>query len=215
MSVSAAAVEDRELVRLALAGQATAFDELVLRYEQRIFQYLLFRTPSREDAEDLTQKTFVNVYRNLDKYKPAYPFRSWIYTIARNLSISLLRTLKPTVDRSFDLTDEQTPDRSLTDQEARCNLWVTVRRELPENQSTALWLAYKEDLPLKEVATAMQKTVSHVKVLLHRGRKRLAIILAEERDQVRPEPRVERRPAFADVQFSNPSFSNGPKGGHS
>lgn len=200
-----ATMEDRELVRLVLAGQASYFDILVERYEARIFQYLLFRTPSREDAEDLTQKTFINVYRNLKKYKPAYPFRAWIYTIARNLSISLLRTLKPQVNQAFDLTDELTPSHELTDQEQRSNLWLTVRGELPENQSTALWLAYKEDLPLKEVARVMEKSLAHVKVLVHRGRKTLAVVLAETQAEVRPPPLPERRPAFADIRFSNAS----------
>ena len=201
MSEHDAGGDDRELVRRTLAGGLESFDQLMARYETRVFQYLCFRSPSREDAEDLTQRTFLNAYRKLGTYKPAYPFRSWLFAIARNQAVSHLRRLKPQVNTPFDLADPRAPDHALADQEVRDNLWITVRSELSETQSTALWLAYKEELPLADVARVMGKTVTHVKVILHRGRKALATVLGDTAPAYRPDPRPEQHPAFAEVRF--------------
>jgi len=196
-------LDDRELARSAQAGSLLSYEELVRRYDRRIFAFLLTRSPSREDAEDLLQKTFIAAYKNIGKFKTEYPFSPWIYTIARNLAVSHLRTLKPHINEVFDFSDERSPAHVMADREVRENLWVIVRDRLPETQATALWLKYREQMPVSQIAQTLGKSVTHTKVILHRARKALAKhVSAESATDVRPPPVPEARPVFAEVQAS-------------
>lgn len=198
-----AKLDDRELALNAQAGCLLSYEELVRRYDRRIFAFLLTRSPSRQDAEDLLQKTFIAAYKNIGKFKTQYPFSPWLYTIARNLAVSHLRRLKPHVNEVFDFSDERSPAHVMADRETRENLWSIVQRELSETQATALWLKYREQLPVSEIARTLGKSVTHTKVILHRARKALAKHLgAEPATDVRPPVMPEARPVFADVQVT-------------
>lgn len=160
-------IDDRELAVLAQSGDNAlalpAFEELLVRYETRIFQYILSRARNHADAEDLTQKTFLAAWNNRQKYKSRYPYGAWVFTIARNQTISHFRRKRPmpgATDFSLDFSDERCPAFQLDDQESRENLWVWIQEELGETQHSALWLTYKEDYSVKEAAAALNKSVA-------------------------------------------------------
>lgn len=195
-------IDERELARNAQAGSLLSYEELVRRYEQRIFAYLMSRCNRRQDAEDLLQQTFIAAYRNIGKYKAEYAFSPWLYTIARNLSVSHFRKQRPQINEVFDFTDERSPDHLLAEREARDNLWAIVRRELPEIQSTALWLKYSENMQVTDIAQAIDKSTTHTKVILYRARKNLAkAVAAVPAADLRPPPLPETRPVFAEVSL--------------
>jgi len=86
--------EDQELVRQVLAGQTQAFEALILKYQQPLFNYLGRMVGERESALDLTQEVFLKAFAALHTYNPNYNFRTWIFRIASHLLIDQWRKKK-------------------------------------------------------------------------------------------------------------------------
>jgi RNA polymerase sigma-70 factor (ECF subfamily) len=165
---------DEELARDARTGSLSAFEELVCRYEGRIFQFLRQRVGNTEDAEDLTQLVFVKAYRALGRFDPSRRLSPWLYTIAHRAAVSHYRARRPDPPPAEEEADRASPDVLVAEREEERGLWQWARSHTSEDQFTALWLRVQEDLSVKEIAGAMRKTRASVKVLLHRGRARLA-----------------------------------------
>src|SRR4051812_46983711 len=85
---------DGDLVDQVLAGKVSAFDVLVLRYKERLYGVIYHMTSNHEDTNDLLMEVFDKAYRSLGTYKKDASFYSWIYRIAINRSINLLRQRK-------------------------------------------------------------------------------------------------------------------------
>ena len=188
MASDLSTLSDEDLAVQAQAGSVTSFEELVLRHEKRVFHFLCLRTRQTQDAEDLTQRTFIAAYRAIGRYKPRYRFVTWLFTIARRQAISHFRARRPVEPLKAHPVDGRMPDRGIVAREEWGRLWSLARDVLPENQLAALWLCYAEDLTMKEIAAAMNKTVTHVKVLLHRARKGLAAALRNHPMESEPPP---------------------------
>jgi RNA polymerase sigma-70 factor (ECF subfamily) len=165
---------DEELAQLVQAGSLDCFEELVSRYERQIFNFLRYKTPSREDAEDLTQKTFVLAYQRIHQYKPRYKFVTWLFTITRRQAISHYRSRRYHDELDGDLVDARTPAEELSSRDETGYVWALAKAHLSDNQFNVLWLKYKQEMSVREISKAMDKTQAHVKVLLHRGRNALS-----------------------------------------
>lgn len=148
---------------------------LVHRYHARVFGFLLTLTRHRQDAEDLTQETFLRAWNKFAKYDPALPLLPWLLTLARRQSITALRRTKPLPEQAAPSFAPDTPDPALW-------LWELAKRELPPDAYSALWLHYREELPLKDVAGILGKREGAVKVILHRARKTLAASVRPQRE---------------------------------
>jgi len=81
------ALADGELVRNALAGRETSFEELVRRYQRPIAAYVYRMVGDYDAALDLTQEVFIKVYKSLARYRSEFKFSTWIYKIAHNAAI--------------------------------------------------------------------------------------------------------------------------------
>ncbi|MGI9204642.1 MAG: RNA polymerase sigma factor [Woeseiaceae bacterium] len=167
---------DEQLVEASLNGKASAFDELVDRYQERLLRFLLTRSASYADAEDAIQDTFINAYRYLASFDPRWRFSTWIYRIAlRNLA----GQKRPEWSESTEsLIGPDDPLQNCIDASERDNVWVTARRLLSDEAYAAMWLRYVEDLSVKDISRALEKTQSWTKVTLLRGRRRLSTELA-------------------------------------
>jgi RNA polymerase sigma factor (sigma-70 family) len=99
-----APVEDRQLVRLAQEGDLSAFDELIRRYQERVYATIYHMTSNHEDANDLTQETFVKAYKALSSFKGDSGFFTWVYRIAVNKTINFLKQ-KKNRHNGFSLND--------------------------------------------------------------------------------------------------------------
>ncbi|MCP5051077.1 MAG: sigma-70 family RNA polymerase sigma factor [bacterium] len=169
---------DEELARDARSGSNGCFDELVVRYGTRLYQFLRKRLPTDQDAEDLAQETFIKAYRNIDRYDHTWNFSTWLYTIASRLAVSHYRTKRWKLtnmtqsDLPTDLSTSATPDDFLARSENSRNLWNVARTLKPEFYE-ALWLRYVEEMSMKEIAAVMNKPQISVRVLLHRARLKL------------------------------------------
>jgi RNA polymerase sigma-70 factor (ECF subfamily) len=172
-------VSDEQLVAESLAGSTLAFAELVERYQERLLRYLQTRATTRADAEDAVQDTFISAYRYLYSFNPRWRFSTWIYRIAiRNAA----RQSKGDTYDVEAIIDEDAPDPLeecivASDKE---NVWLTAKRLLNQDAYAAMWLRYVEDMSIKEIARAMEKTQSWTKVTLLRGRRSLSAELSDD-----------------------------------
>ena len=172
---------DEELVGQSLAGSLEAFEGLVYRHEARIYRFLCQRCHNAEDARDLTQATFVSAFRHLRQFKLQRSFRSWLFRIARNKSIDFLRSRRVQEALVSDaLVDHNDPEAALDQREQADCLWSLARDGLTGDQFDVLWLRYQESLSVREIARALQRTETGVKVSLFRARQRLERLLREQ-----------------------------------
>ncbi len=171
------AATDEQLAAVAKTGATAAFDQLVERYQDRLLRFLLSRCSNRADAEDAIQDTFVNAYRYLQTYDSRWRFSTWLYRIAIRNAARQAR--HPTAD-PVDIADHGDPLASCIAQADRQNLWLFAKRELSADAYSALWLRYTEDLPLIDVARALDRSLTWTKVSLMRSRRRLAVALRQE-----------------------------------
>jgi RNA polymerase sigma factor (sigma-70 family) len=166
---------DEELARQTQAGSLEAFEELVYRYEHRIYAFVTQCCGRGPDACEVTQDTFVRAFQAIAQFDSRRGFAPWLFTIARRKCLDHHREAPPALaDEALpDLPDDDDPSELLARQEERQNLWDLARRRLPEAQFQALWLKYAEDMSAAEVARVLGKTRVHVKVLLFRARQAL------------------------------------------
>ncbi len=170
-------VEIAGLVAGCQAGEAGAFGELIGHFEKRVFHFVLRMTRQAQDAEDITQDTFVKVWKNIHRFRSGNAFSAWLFTIARRTALNHLRAAKPTQELGdYDQPVNHNPARAAQDREHSESVW-TLARNLKPDQYEALWLRYGEGFVIGEVAKVMGTNKIRVRVLLHRGRKRMAEIL--------------------------------------
>ena len=165
---------DEELAREARAGSRPAFEELALRYKRRLFVYLRPRLSSDQDTEDMVQETFLKLYRNIDRYDPAYRFSTWLYTAATRLTISSYRKKRIAAGplRAEEAGGVADPAAGPPTGTATAGLWDSART-LAESQFRVLWLRYGEDMEVAEIARSVGKSRVAVSLLLHRARTNL------------------------------------------
>ena len=166
---------DEQLARQSQAGSLLAFEELVYRYEGRVYGFVANFCGNSADAREVTQDTFVRAFQAMGRFDCRRPFAPWLFTIARAKSIDHRRAAPPVAaDPLPELPHEDSPAELLARREERRDLWALARRSLPGAQFQALWLRYVEDFSVGEIAQALSKTQTHVKVLLFRARHTLA-----------------------------------------
>jgi RNA polymerase sigma-70 factor (ECF subfamily) len=168
-------ISDEELASQARAGSSSAFSSLVERHGPALLRVLESHTDCRQDAEDLVQETFLKASRNLDRYDSTRPFGAWLFTIGTRLAASHRRGRHATTSlgESDPADPGSDPHRLAADAETVSDLWRVCRRELSPRQYQVLWLRYSRELPVKDIARQMHMTQIHVKVILHRIRKKL------------------------------------------
>lgn len=172
--------EDRQLVRLALAGDDTAFEYLFNRYSEAIRRLLVQRTGSSDDADDLLQETFIKVYLHLDRYNVAYTFGQWAYTIARNTFIDHVRRRQEElpIDERFSSPASTTP----TPEESVIRLQQRTQIEhyldtLPPRYGRLIRMRFMEEYSYEEIAEKLALPLGTVKTQIHRARERMCELI--------------------------------------
>jgi RNA polymerase sigma-70 factor, ECF subfamily len=166
---------DQELARQSQNGSLPAFEELIYRYEGRVYGFVANFCRNGADASEVTQDTFVRAFQGIGRFDCRRDFAPWLFTIARSKCVDHHRRAPPGASEPLpELAVEEDPAELLARREERRDLWALARRSLPEVQFQALWLRYVEDLSVEGTAQALRKTQTHVKVLLFRARQTLA-----------------------------------------
>jgi len=179
---------DEELVEACQGGDASAFDVLVARWEDRIRGAAFRFLGSEEEARDVAQEAFLKAYRALAGFKGEARFSSWLYQIATNLCRDRLRRRKTRATVSLEALEEAGPVMVETRPGAHerlleRDLALAVRRAihtLPEEQREVVILKEYQELTFLEIAQALDVPISTVKTRLYRGLGQLRLRLERE-----------------------------------
>ena len=182
---------DEELVEACQAGDASAFDVLVSRWEDRIRGAAFRFLGSEEEARDVAQEAFFKAYRALSGFKREARFSSWLYQIATNLCRDRLRRRKTRATVSLEALEEAGPvmvetrpgaHERLLERDLALAVWRAIHT-LPEEQREVVILKEYQELTFLEIAQALDVPISTVKTRLYRGLGQLRLRL--EHDGVR------------------------------
>lgn len=177
--------DETHIIHRILEGETSLYEHLLDKYSQQTFLLILRIVENQEDAEELTQDTFLKAFKHLSSFKATSSFSTWIYRIAYNTAVSAVRKRKQAVvlmDEQVlaNVSDEQV-DNTLDDEseEQIEKLQRSIKR-LDADERALLTLFYEEEKPVSEVADILSMTESNVKVKLHRIRKKLYILIKQE-----------------------------------
>lgn len=195
--IDLATASDQDVVLEARAGRQSAYRELVRRYERPIFSLIYRMVRNREQAEDLSQETFVKALNAIESYRPEYKFSSWIFKIANNVSIDHLRrreldtlsldgsphALTPEAIQASALQLGDRQETALEEMEAKelgGEIETAIAALRPEYRSCIL-LRHVEGRPYEEIAIMLDLPLGTVKTYIHRARGELRQALAHLR----------------------------------
>ncbi|HYK89675.1 MAG TPA: sigma-70 family RNA polymerase sigma factor [Acidobacteriota bacterium] len=178
--------EDRELVGRCLKGEEYAFEELVQRYQQTVFNLVYHSIGYRNDVEDIAQKIFAKIYFSLPKFDNKRPFFPWLYRIAINQCYDELRRARRRKVHTFtelSLEDTESIEKLINQHEVTVQspedrqelhaLLHKMMEELPDQQKTALVLRDLEMVPYDKMAELMRCTEQAARLKVFRARTRL------------------------------------------
>jgi RNA polymerase sigma-70 factor (ECF subfamily) len=177
---------DAELMLRVKRGDREAFQILLQRHAPAVLNLVARILQDPVEAEDITQAVFVQVWKSATRYKPTAPFRTWLFTIARNLCLNELRrrARHPAEPLEPSSPEPDTPVRTLPDLHAPPPTETLLQAELeakieeaiaalPENQRTALLLCRQGDWSYEDIARVLGCSVSATKSLIFRARETL------------------------------------------
>lgn len=169
--------DSKGLMKSIANGDRKAFRELYVDFSPMVYNTALAYAQNKEDAEEITQDVFTQIYRKAAKFKGDSAVSTWIYRITVNTSLNLIKKRKRlslfvSSDRIDDPPDFEHPGVVLENQEKAGILYRTIET-LPDNQKTAFILSFIEELPRKEVAQVMEISLKAVESLLMRAKKNL------------------------------------------
>jgi RNA polymerase sigma-70 factor (ECF subfamily) len=172
--------EDEDLVAAAVSGDSRAFEELVDRYQTRIYNLALRVTGNTEDAMDATQEAFLKVFENLARFDPRHRFFSWIYRIGLNASLDRVQGRSRWADREeWEVAESGPgPERQIFAREVAQALQATLL-ELPAEQRTTVILRHFHGLSYDEMAEVIGIPAKTVKSRLYAARQQLRRSLAK------------------------------------
>jgi RNA polymerase sigma-70 factor, ECF subfamily len=170
-------IDDQELARRVLAGQTDDFRVLVDRHQQSIFRFASGLVGNREEAQDVTQEAFLAAFVNLTSYDSSRAaFSTWLFTIARNRCLNLLKQRRPIALNELDPIGDVASADPIVSQELSQQLDRALAA-LPVEQRSAFVLAEIEELPYAEIARIERTSLGTVKSRIHRAKQRLQSLL--------------------------------------
>lgn len=184
-------MSDQELIKLLKEGNESAFKTIVEKWQDMVFNTCMGLVQDANDAEDVAQEVFIQVYESVEQFKGESKFSTWLYRIAVTKSLDHLRKKKRKkrfafLQSLFGVNEEEViqdpefhhPGVKLENKEQAAVLFKAISK-LPDNQKAAFTLHKLEGLSYQEVAEALSTTVSSVESLMHRARGNLRKILTD------------------------------------
>lgn len=177
---------EKALISKAKKGDKTAFEELIVLNEKKVYNLAYRMAGNREDAFDISQEAFIKVYNNLESFKEESTFSTWVYRIASNVAIDFLRKRDKIFTTAFytvmnDGQDEveiqlidknQTPEQALEAVEFNEMLQKALNK-LPADQKTVIILRDVNGLSYEEISNIVLVNIGTVKSRISRAREKL------------------------------------------
>ena len=180
--------DEQELVVRAQNGDTEAFNPLVYKYQEKIYNLIYRKVRDREIAKDLCQEVFLKAWQALPNFKEQSAFYTWLYQIAVNRSIDFLRKenrqhvigfeeLPQNADDTLQMAEAQPSPCVLLEKQELEHIIRKATHLLPLTQRNIFCLRYWDGLPIKEIASRLGKSENTVKTYLHHARRKLQSLL--------------------------------------
>ena len=172
------------LVKEAIAGDADAFGRLYEMYVDRIYRHIYYRVGNIKDAEDLTQQVFLKAWQAIGRYKQtSSPFLAWLMRISHNLVIDFYRSVKDKtyLDTEIVAGDVYSSPERIVETEFNQQMLRRAILQLPDEQQQVILMSFIEDFSYAEIASSLGKSEGNVRVILHRGLKKMRHLLEKEK----------------------------------
>lgn len=169
--------DEDELIQSALAGNSSAFEVLVARYQDRLYTAMISVVGSTDEAEDVVQESFIQAYLKLDTFQQNSRFFTWLYRIAFNFALARRRRrrghLSLEESREASGTEpsakSEAPDSRMTRSEDVALVHLALA-QLSEDHRSILVLREMEDLAYEDIADVLQISIGTVRSRLNRAR---------------------------------------------
>lgn len=181
--------DETHIIHRILKGETSLYEYFLDKYSQQVFILIIRIVENQEDAEELTQDTFLKAFEHLSSFKAESSFSTWIYRIAYNTAISATRKRKQeliVMDSAMlmNISDQQIDDALNDESEERVGKLNKAIKKLDAEERTLISLFYNEEKnneekTIGEIALILGLTESNAKVKLHRIRKKLYILITE------------------------------------
>jgi RNA polymerase sigma-70 factor (ECF subfamily) len=173
-------LSDIALIQQTLAGDQSAYADLVKRHQRYIFTLALRFSKNREDAEEIAQDCFIKAYRSLRTFQGQAKFSTWLYTIVYTTAMSFLRKRRLDTDsidndQVFVQLENQSGsmDQNLAENKSRSFYLNEAISQLLPDDASIITLFYMGEQSIEEIAQTMAMEANTVKVKLFRARQRL------------------------------------------
>jgi RNA polymerase sigma factor (sigma-70 family) len=173
-------LSDTDLIEQTLAGDQSAYADLIKRHQRFVFTLAMRFSKTREDAEEIAQDCFIKAYRSLESFQRQSKFTTWLYSIVYTTAMTTLRKKRVATD---SIDDEETfiqienkisgYDENNVENKSRSFYLSQAISQLLPDDATIITLFYKGEQSLEEIAQAMGMEANTVKVKLFRARQRL------------------------------------------
>jgi RNA polymerase sigma-70 factor (ECF subfamily) len=167
-----------QLARQATGGDLDAFEQLIHRFQRRVYGFAYHHLRDATEAHDLTQEIFVKLYRNLGRYDGERPFEPWFWKLAANTTINYRRRRVPIPTETMEEEAQETPEAHNPHDPAL----VQALAQLDPSYRLPILLHYYADLSLEQVAQTLNLSVAAVKSRMHRARAQLRNALADDEE---------------------------------
>lgn len=176
---------DQHYINKVLQGDANSFAVLVDRYKDMVFSLVIKMTKNKEEAEEVSQDTFIKAFQNLQKFKGESKFSTWLYRIAYRTCLDAIKKDKKHRN-TYEVNEVTMQHIKSTDtvlqqleRTERAEVMKACLNQLPMEEKSILWMFYFDELSLKEIIEVTNMSEANLKVKLHRARKRLLGIVKE------------------------------------
>lgn len=178
--------KDKELYKEFLNGKNEALNELIKMYRTELIYFIHKYINDFQAAEDVSQEVFVYLLQHREIYDFNYSFRTYLYTIAKSRAYNYIKSRKRTVfieengDNIFSEISDVEEETFRNDESARVRKAI---KKLKKEYQIVIYLIDLNGLSYEEAGVVMNKSIPQIKALIHNARKRLKVLLEEERKE--------------------------------
>jgi RNA polymerase sigma-70 factor (ECF subfamily) len=184
---------DQEFIKKLQKGEDSAFGKLLDAYQQKVFSTCISFIPNKEDAEDVAQEVFLEVFKSVSKFKGDSKLSTWIYKIATNKCLEFIRKKNTKkrfafmqsilgneipIDKTSYFTEINHPGVLLENKEKSEIIFKAIHT-LPENQKVIFTLAKVDGKSYQEIVEITGKSLSSVESVMFRAKKNLQLKLED------------------------------------
>lgn len=181
-------IDEKDLIMRTQNGEANAFNPIISKYRQKIYNLIYNRVPNREAAEDICQEVFLKAWKALPNFKGQSAFYSWLYKIAVNCSLDFLRKqnrgievswedLPPNAEDMFQAIQKHPSLSQIVEKKEFGDILGEAVGKLPSGQQRVFYMRYGENLKIKDIASLLDKSEGTIKSHLHHAHRKLRDLL--------------------------------------